>query len=217
MLRTVSRWLDQLRDPDERASHRAVLKLGGLQPKDAWMVPDLVTALDDRDTHRRFWALIALSCLARTSSLDAHAAAVAARVAALARSDRTFGNRQAALSVLEKCPSQAEVTLPIIVRLARDDRNRFVRADALQALGALGQQASSAASVLVTALGDRDSGVRWAAAIALKRVPVATASDVTAIRRAASEHPDRPVRDQLAVVVRLLSTPKPRSKRPMRR
>src|SRR5688572_12271730 len=127
MLKTVTQWLDQLRDPDRRTSHRAVLKLGGLQPKDAWMVRDLVAALDAPETHRRFWALTALSCLARSNSLDEHAATVAARVAALARSDRAFGNRQAALSVLENCPSQAEVTLPIIVRLARDDRNRFVR------------------------------------------------------------------------------------------
>ncbi len=201
MRKTVTQWLDQLRSPDERAAQRAVLKLGGLEPTDAWMVPDLMTALDDRDPKRRFWALTALGCLARTRSLGNHAAVVTARVTTQARADRAFGNRQAALVVLAMCPRQTKITLPTIVHLAQADRNALVRAEAVRALGTLGRKAASAASMLVSALGDPDDGVRWAASIALKFVPISTSSDAIAIRRTASEHPDESVRDQLSVVL----------------
>ncbi len=204
MRKSAIQWLDDLRAPNKRVAHRATLKLGGLGTADAWMAAQLVAAIDEGDEHRRFWAIIGLSCLARKRALGITADDVCRRLIAVARTDRAFGIRQAALMVLARCPKQGETVVPAIVGVVRNDADTLVREEGIRALTTLRRAAASAAEFLISALNDRDASVACHAAIALKFVPLKEPSLVRAVIRASKTHPDPAVRSQLEAAVRIL-------------
>lgn len=203
MRKSATHWLDQLDAANERLAHRARLKLGSLHAGDAWMLDDLLDAIEAEDERRRFWAITGVSCLARKRAVRGRTAEVAATLLTVARFDEAFGNRSAALGALGHCRARAEDVLPKIARILRSDPNAFVRADAARAIAALGKRAASAVPALISALGDRDAKVRSAASIALKFVPIPSAAHRKRIARAASRHRDDDVRAQLEVALRL--------------
>jgi HEAT repeat protein len=186
---------------DERR-HEARLQLQELSAVDAPMCGELLAAIDSAHDRRRFWAIAGLQALVRAGALGGQAARVARRLTAVATADPAFGVRQAALVTLARMPAHLDISLPIVVTCLRTDPDSHVRAEAARALCVLGTAVAGAAGDLVIALRDGDEDVRYAAAIALKFVPVAPDSDdARAIRTAAIDHPDAAVRSQLAVVV----------------
>jgi HEAT repeat protein len=206
--KSAAQWLDQLRHPDDEVAHRARLKLGGLEGKDAALLEGLVNAVEDTDDKRRFWALIGITRLARHMRIRK---ADVEKLSALAERDPAFGVRQAAVGALKECRTHARYALPAIVRALGSDPSPFVRGEAARAIGSLGRLAASATPALMSALADTEDSVQSDASIALKFVPV-EGLDGNAIRRIATDHENPSVRSQLEVVVQNLERGKPLSR-----
>lgn len=203
MSKSATQWLDAIDSTNERLAHEARLRLGGLGPADAWMTAQLSAGVDVGDSLRRFWSIVGLSALARSNALGPGAGAICWRLISVARSDPSFGNRQAALTALGRFPAHADVIVPAIARVVRTDREPAVRAEGIRALRALGAAAVAAAGLLIAALDDFDASVARHASVALKFVPVEDPEHVRAIVVASRTHHDPDVRSQLEAAIRL--------------
>ena len=212
--KSATAWLDQLASENESLAHRARLKLGGLHAEDAWMIDDLLLALESRERTKRFWALTGMAGLARRGALGKRAASAVQALVVVARTDKAFGNRQSAIGALGRCKAQAKTGVPVLLAALASDRSEFVRAEAARALVALGRAATDAAApALVSALRDKAQDVAWAAAVALKFVPL-PASTHAAIRRAATAaHVDGALRGQLDVSVERIARLRAKARR----
>jgi HEAT repeat protein len=194
-------WLKRLKSRSRKRSHEAVLVLGGLTEADAEILPDLMEALKDSDEKQRFWGTVAVGRLGVRGE-----AATPVLMALL--DDPVVGVRQSALGALSAVAASthwARKAVEGMMKVLKNDPSHFVRRQAAQEIGEMGEAARIALRLLVDVMyEDADDYVRVWAAIALKMLGTVAAPVGKQVREAVRSHPDKAVRSQLEVVVKTL-------------
>jgi len=209
--KTVSEWIEALKDEDKDVRSGAAEALGEIGPAAKPAVPALIEALGDEDSRVPVFA---------AALVKIGADAVPALVVALKENKRQV--RPWAASILARIGPDARAAIPALVEALRDgrkevrwgaahalggidpaaraatpalrealkDQDRDVRAAAASALGKVGPDAEAAVPALIQALKDDDQGVRKAAAKALAKIGPDAKAAISALIGALRNEPE---------------------------
>jgi len=174
-LRSDSAFFISFGDPDGVIASKVISNLGEAA------VPALTLALQDKDSPLRGGAALALRPMGPNA-----AGAVPALIGVL--EDEPWDVRRTAIITLGEIGPKAAAAVPVLRRLMLDENVGYAAQWSLVRIG-FGQE--ELVGRLTEALTDRDVGVRWRAALALKGMGTLAAGAAPALRHALDDEPGR--------------------------
>ena len=186
--KTVSQWMEALKDNSIRNRRGAVFALGQIGPAAKDAVPALIEALKDKDGKARVYAASALAKI-DPASKDA----VPALIGALKDKDGVV--RSAAASALCGIRPLSKDLVPALIGALKNDKSSGVRRAAADGLGGIGPVSKDVVPALIEALKDKEGlVVRRSAVYALGRIGPAAKDAVPALKSLSAIDPASGVR-----------------------
>lgn len=202
---TVSALMEALAGRDARLKTAVATTLSRLGKESEPVVRALIAALGAEDPRIRQSALIVVERIG--PPVVGQAPGVVTAVAERLEGDPDERVRRFAVAALAGIAVGAREARPALLRAVRSDASERVREYSAGALRTVGVAADAAVPVLVQALADPDWGVRAAAARALGEYGSAASAAKPALKKAANEDPEAPVREAAKAALDAISRP----------
>lgn|GEM_PF-1649183 len=186
---------EMLTDESPEVRRRAIAAIGGMEPRQTWVIPTYQKLAKDKDAEVRSAALgymeivdsdnpevfqalllglvdsspiVRRGCAYHFWRMGPRASPATEALLKLLR-DKDAGVREQAINALIKIQSLTSDNVPLLIDLLKDE-SWVVRADAADGLSQIGPDARAAVDTLRAALTDPQGNVRWWSAIALGKI-----------------------------------------------